>query len=63
MLKPRITNLEVRRGRDSNSRSAREPDLKSGAVPLGHRGSIVMLSASEVSTTNEYCDTFSTCAK
>ncbi len=28
----------MRRGRDSNSRSTREPDLKSGAVPLGHRG-------------------------
>ena len=31
-------NHDERRGRDSNSRSTREPDLKSGAVPLGHRG-------------------------
>ncbi len=31
-------NHDERRGRDSNSRSTREPDLKSGAVPLGHLG-------------------------
>ena len=37
-------NHDERRGRDSNSRSTREPDLKSGAVPLGHLGiSIVYL--------------------
>ncbi len=34
---PRELNMTPR-GRDSNSRSTREPDLKSGAVPLGHRG-------------------------
>ncbi len=33
-----IKHKYKRRGRDSNSRSTREPDLKSGAVPLGHLG-------------------------
>jgi hypothetical protein len=46
-------NLEERRGRDSNSRSTREPDLKSGAVPLGHRG--WNKQSSEVGAINEYC--------